>query len=131
MGWQVGYDSNWQRDVGYGVPAICDQPGCGEKIDRGLGYVCGAEPYGGEHGCGLFFCGEHMFCSDESYQACERCRDGQPPFDATPDTREWVEWKLADESWGQWRDENPEAVSAMREGLDTGKHEAYASERIP
>ena len=24
MGWQVGYDSKWQRDIGYGVPAICD-----------------------------------------------------------------------------------------------------------
>src|SRR5690606_23075125 len=53
MGWAVGYDSNWNRDIGYGVPTTCDHPGCNEKIDRGLSYVCGDEPYGGEHGCGL------------------------------------------------------------------------------
>lgn len=114
MGWAVGYDSNWKRDVGYGVPAICDYPGCGAAIDRGLGFVCGNEPYGGENGCGLFFCGEHMFASDKCGQLCERCRDGLPPFDPTPDTREWIEWKLTDDSWGPWRDENPEAVAAMR-----------------
>src|SRR4051812_7048849 len=26
MGWSIGYDSNWQRDIGYGVPAFCDHP---------------------------------------------------------------------------------------------------------
>ena len=115
MGWQVGYDSNWKRDIGYGVPAICDRPGCGAAIDRGLAYVCGGEPYGGEHGCGLFFCGEHMLFGETipRCQQCERCLNGEPPFDPTPDTREWVEWKLTDGSWGQWRDENPDAVSAM------------------
>ena len=44
MGWAVGFDNNWNRDIGYGVPAICDFPGCGEEIDRGLGYVCGGGP---------------------------------------------------------------------------------------
>ena len=47
MGWSLGYDRNWKRDVGYGVPAICDDPECTEEIDRGLSYVCGGEPYGG------------------------------------------------------------------------------------
>ena len=28
MGWSIGYDEKWQRDIGYGVPAICDYPGC-------------------------------------------------------------------------------------------------------
>lgn len=23
MGWSIGFDSNWNRDVGYGVPATC------------------------------------------------------------------------------------------------------------
>lgn len=53
MSWAIGYDENWKRDVGYGVPAICDHPGCNEKIDRGLAFVCGGEPMGGEKGCGL------------------------------------------------------------------------------
>ena len=85
-------------------------------IDRGLGHVCGGEPYGGEHGCGLHFCGEHLLVGGERQQ-CERCIAGQPPFEATPDTREWIEWKLTDESWGRWRDENPAAVSAMKTAI--------------
>jgi hypothetical protein len=52
MGWSIGFDTTWNRDIGYGVPAICDRPGCGEAIDRGLSFVCGGEPYGGEKGCG-------------------------------------------------------------------------------
>jgi hypothetical protein len=114
MGWQVGFDSRWNRDIGYGVPAVCDHPDCGEAIDRGLGYVCGGEPYGGEDGCGLYFCDKHMFCTDEGVQVCDRCRDEEPPYEPTPDTREWIDWKLTDESWRPWRDEHPDKVSAMK-----------------
>jgi hypothetical protein len=120
MGWQVGFDSRWHRDIGYGVPATCDHPGCGAAIDRGLAYVCGGEPYGGEDGCGLFFCGEHLFVGNHR-QMCERCLGFGPPFDPTPDTAEWTEWKLTDESWAAWRDENPETVKAMQASLVTAK----------
>ncbi len=44
MGWSLGHDNRWGkfgRDIGYGVPAICDHPGCNAEIDRGLSYVCG------------------------------------------------------------------------------------------
>jgi hypothetical protein len=109
MGWQVGFDSRWGRDIGYGVPATCDFPGCGEAIDRGLGYVCGGEPYGGEDGCGLFFCGEHLA------DLCERCEASRSPFEPTPDTPEWLEWKLTDESWAEWRRLHPAEEKAMRE----------------
>lgn len=109
MGWGIGYDNNWNRDIGYGVPATCDHPGCGEAIDRGLAHVCGGEPFGGDDGCGLYFCGKHLHpCR------CERCSNSQPPFDPTPDTKEWIEWKLTDESWKQWRDENPDEVAALK-----------------
>jgi hypothetical protein len=54
MGWAVGYDENWKRYIGYGVPAYCDHPKCNKEIDRGLSYVCGGEPYGGNDGCGLY-----------------------------------------------------------------------------
>jgi hypothetical protein len=119
MSWQVGYDSRWNRDIGYGVPATCDFPGCGAVIDRGLAYVCGGEPYGGENGCGLFFCQDHMLYGETvpSCEQCDRCRAGQPPFEPTPDTREWIAWKLTDDSWAPWRGENPEAVGAMRQAV--------------
>lgn len=124
MGWSIGYDTNWKRDIGYGVPAICDHPGCGEEIDRGLGYVCGGEPYGGEHGCGLFFCGKHQFMAGRResdrrvhyHQFCERCakRSKKGPFTPTPDTLEWIRHKLKHESWAKWREENAEEVKALR-----------------
>jgi len=113
MSWAIGFDSNWNRDIGYGVPATCDHPGCGKEIDRGLGYVCGSEPYGGEHGCGLFFCGEHLsFVDDHGAPLCERCQasGGPNPFTPTPDIPEWVQHKLTDESWAKWRSENPATV---------------------
>ena len=115
MGWQVGYDSTWNRDIGYGVPATCDRPDCGEAIDRGLSYVCGSEPLGGEHGgCGLYFCGEHLFRDGKRY-LCERCLAEDPPFEPTPDTAEWAHWKLTDESWAEWRRLNPERIEALAE----------------
>jgi hypothetical protein len=121
MGWQVGFDSRWNRDIGYGVPAECDHPGCEAPIDRGLAYVCGGQPYGGEHGCGLYFCSGHLLVGLDremrGVQQCERCADGEPPFDPTPDTAEWMEWKLTEESWGPWRDENPETVATLRQVL--------------
>lgn len=113
MGWAVGFDSQWSRDIGYGVPAICDHPECETAIDRGLAYVCGGEPYGGEHGCGLYFCGKHLAIGLDHPQICQRCYEEKAPFTPKPDTDEWVNWKLTDSSWAQWRMENPEAVQEM------------------
>lgn len=113
MSWAVGYDANWKRDIGYGVPATCDHPECNELIDRGLSYVCGGEPYGGGNGCGLYFCDKHIYCNGPPQ--CERCVNEQPPFVAKPDVAEWVNHKLTDESWAQWRADNPEEVSRLHE----------------
>ena len=115
MSWAIGYDDNWKRDIGYGVPAICDHPDCNEVIDRGLGHVCGDEPYGGENGCGLYFCEEHEVGEK---QQCERCAEGKDPFQPKPDTQEWKNWKLTHESWAQWRRENPKEAAALKEGGD-------------
>lgn len=113
MGWGIGYDENWKRDIGYGVPATCDHPGCGNRINRGLAYVCAdQQPHGGD-GCGLYFCDEHLRFY-EQWMMCERCGEGKPPFEPAPDTPEWVQWKLTDESWQQWRDEHPDEVAAMK-----------------
>jgi len=34
MSWSLGYDERWQRDVGYGVPAFCDAPGCNAQAQH-------------------------------------------------------------------------------------------------
>lgn len=109
MGWACGYSSKWERDVGYGVPALCDHPRCGKRIHRGLAYVCGDEPDGGEAGCGLFFCDEHRFHGDVGL--CRRCFDCKGPFRPSPDLAEWIAHKLSDETWAKWREENPEFVA--------------------
>jgi hypothetical protein len=103
MGWSIGFDTNWNRDVGYGVPAFCDHPSCKAEIDRGLSYVCGGEPYGGDKGCGLYFCREHLSVG----QRCSRCRHHKPPFRAKPDHPDWIRHKLTDDSWAPWRAEHP------------------------
>lgn len=118
MGWSIGWDSQWQRDIGYGVPATCDHPGCGKEIDRGLAYVCcGQQPYGGEDGCGLFFCGDHRGHDGK----CERCGQGEEPFTETPDTAEWMRHKFTCASWAIWRRKNPEAVEKLRKALKESK----------
>lgn len=120
MSWAVGYDENWGRDVGYGVPAKCDYPDCPEKIDRGLGYICGDQPFGGDDGCGLFFCESHMLIEVDEHghltgpQRCDRCIEGGATYDPKPDLPEWIRHKLTDPSWQQWRDENPDEVKALK-----------------
>lgn len=115
MGWQIGYDENWQRDIGYGVPAICDHPGCTNEINRGLGFVCANQtPHGGEFGCGLFFCSDHHNFDGQ----CERCVKGEDPFEPKPDLLRWIRWKLEHASWADWRQENPDEVKKMAENVD-------------
>lgn len=117
MGWAVGWDTNWRRDIGYGVPAYCDQPECTEEIDRGLAYVCGGEPYGGDLGCGLYFCENHLRTSTEMPyfpQLCTQCLCDEPPYSAKQDHPKWLEHKLTDESWEPWRNENPDSTEALR-----------------
>ena len=126
MGWSIGYDEKWKRDVGYGVPALCDEPCCKTLIDRGLSYVCGGEPFGGDHGCGLYFCEQHLrYCvvpsesggRNERNQFCARCCSSAEPYEPKPDVPQWMRWKLEDVSWQEWRDENPAEVEQLRAAL--------------
>lgn len=117
MGWAVGYDDNWQRDIGYGVPCKCDHPDCNSTIHRGLAYVCGGEPHGGEEGCGLYFCSKHLWVGAKLRQVCERCAEGKEPFTPKPDVRRWIKHKLTDKTWQPWRDENPKEVAALKAAI--------------
>ena len=102
MSWALGWDKHWKRDIGYGVPAYCDHPDCNAQIDRGLSYVCGGEPYGGDDGCGLYFCGKHLYAYP---QLCERCRKNMEPFNVKPDHPDWIKHKSTHHSWELWRQE--------------------------
>lgn len=107
MGWSIGFDDNWNRDIGYGVPAFCDAPGCSKKIHRGISHVCGAAPYGGSKGCGLYFCNDHLyfhlFKDMEIADVCYRCHHHKSSYKPKPDHPEWIKFKLTDPSWLAWR----------------------------
>jgi len=112
MSWALGYDQTWQRDIGYGVIAYCDHPGCTQQIDRGLGYVCAeGQPYGGDHGCGLYFCEDHRGCPEAGADDEVRC--GHQGFTASPDHPRWIQHKLTHPSWSDWRAANPAEVQRL------------------
>lgn len=117
MGWSIGYDRRWQRDIGYGVPAYCDHPRCSREIDRGLAFVCSGEPKGGDVGCGLYFCDEHRNGWRADHSVCSRCANYKPPYKAKPDHPTWLRHKLTDESWERWRAKNPDAVFRIQQAL--------------
>lgn len=114
MRWSIGYDNSWKRWIGYGVPAYCDLPGCGKDIDRGLAFVCGGEPYGQPHGCGLYFCPEHLTTTSRRPQRCPRCVAGKKPYKPGPEHPDWINHILTDESWTEWRAENTEETEKFR-----------------
>lgn len=126
MGYAV-YDQG-TRWAGYGVPAECDHPDCTTAIHRGLDYRCdewiewkyfleGVEVSGDgdwdneveierDDGCGFFFCEQH---SDHPGHS-------QVKVMGKPDSAEWVAHILTDESWAQWRRENPSRLNALTQG---------------
>lgn len=64
------------REAGYSVTDVCNEPDvCNEKIDRGLGYLCGGTPGGDEYGCGGYFCGAHLYGGPDECVGgqCARC----------------------------------------------------------
>ena len=116
MGWSVG-EGRDGRDIGYGVPALCDHPSCNKHIDRGLSFICGMINTDGEdRGCGLHFCASHLRYSPRFGQLCFRCWPRQRiPFTRKPDLPEWMQHKLTDESWQRWREENPIEVAICQQ----------------
>lgn len=115
MGYAVYYDNTWERFSGYGVPAKCEHPRCGEEPGRGIEQICGESPGGAEYGCGMTFCGDHLlYCDAEDGSVkslCARCQDvlendaDFEPFAIKPELREWTDHIATDPSWAQWREQ--------------------------
>lgn len=108
MGWSIGVGKDG-RDIGYGVPALCDLPSCNEVIDRGLAHICGMiNTDGEERGCGLHFCVSHLLYAPKyESQLCPHCWPRRrKALKRKPDIDDWVQHKFTDSSWHQWREEN-------------------------
>ncbi|MGW2920366.1 hypothetical protein ACWDBF_21245 [Streptomyces angustmyceticus] len=69
-------------EAGYSVPTTCEQPGCNERIDRGLAHLCGETPGGDEHGCGGYFCGNHLYMNSNPAACGSACRGCNDRYDA-------------------------------------------------
>jgi hypothetical protein len=125
-----------ERWGGYGVPAICEHPSCNKEIDRGVSYACGEEPFS-EHGCDRYFCGEHREyvsftddgelcehdiegedCDCDAVELCFSCSKKDKSFKSgypyKPEHPTWIKHLLEDESWLEWRTENPERVAELK-----------------
>lgn len=86
MGYATGQNNNG-REIGYGVEATCDHPGCNVVIDRGIAYCCGGDEGPGNAGmddepyCGGYFCASHLFFIpslgkfDAGLMVCLACLD--------------------------------------------------------
>jgi hypothetical protein len=61
------------EDGGYAVHTTCDDDTCPERIDRGLAYLCGPAPGGGEDSCGGYFCGAHLVHTERGDVRCAAC----------------------------------------------------------
>lgn len=141
MSWEIGFNENQNRDVGYSVTAICDHPGCTAEIDRGLGYVC-CEDINHRACCGAFLCADHR----ENYTYADELEDMEPEeleelgHDLDdPETQlliaegdivkcnhkaieykehaGWLNHCLTHETWAKWREENPALVAAYKDAL--------------
>lgn len=70
-------------EAGYTVEAVCEEEGCTEQIDRGLGFLCGATPGGDEYGCGGYYCGQHLYGGIGPAEGlCARCSKQHDTVDA-------------------------------------------------
>lgn len=131
MGWAIGQDRNRRRHIGYGVPATCDHPGCGTVIDRGISYACGGGVTGEVDNCGLFFCEDHRayFLEDLNgggESVCERCANDQSPFEPSPDTAEWAQHVLTDDSWAPFREAEPAWTEDYQSLITAQKEQQHA-----
>lgn len=82
------YRNGEKIEAGYTVEAMCEQPDCTEKTDRGLDSLCGETPGGDVQGCGGYFCAEHLYMGPENQIGwrCFLCRDnGTDTADYSPD----------------------------------------------
>lgn len=97
MGYQVYWANN--RFQGYEVTAYCDYPGCTIEIDRGIAYsnYDGTPPK-------VFCCTKHR---DEPFNYLEMVIENKEHPD-------WLHHVLTDETWENWRKENPKLVEKYK-----------------
>lgn len=114
MGYSVyEHGGRWQ---GYGVPAYCDHKKCFEEIDRGMGFqheIDKEECYG-DGTPNLFVCRKHSRANRRSVIV-----------DLEKEHPGWLQHILTDETWEQWRNENPDLVEKYKHLLESSKEKSF------
>ena len=54
-------------------------------------------------------------------ECCERCKKQEEPFPYKQEHPEWLEHILNDDSWEEWRNNNPQKVLDFKNNLWTQK----------
>ncbi|MER7953859.1 hypothetical protein [Streptomyces sp. NPDC096030] len=69
------YRNGKKIEAGYAVETTCEKNGCDARIDRGLAHLCGKTPGGDEHGCGGYYCENHLNIgpTSETGELCDPC----------------------------------------------------------
>lgn len=124
MGYGVYEDSDArdygvERWAGHMVPAECDMPDCREEIERDLDSKCEQHPADADliaegetdpemiaRGCGMFFCSTHLGATA-----------GYEGIKPKPDSLVWMRHQLTDESWADWRAQNPATARSRAEAV--------------
>jgi len=86
-----------------------------------------------EYGCDRYFCGKHLQyiringygercrhkndCECDIVNVCERCEKKKRLFPYKPEHPTWVKHLLTDESWVEWRKNNPQEVAELRKQI--------------
>lgn len=74
MGWASCGEDGQGRPIGYAHVAVCDEPGCDTRIDRGLAYACGGMHGDDVYHCEKYFCAEHLVvCPKAGEFVCQSC----------------------------------------------------------
>lgn len=141
MSYEMYFSTQHKRWQGYGVPAVCDHPGCKETIIRGVGYMCCENP-NNPVSCGGFFCDDHREVTIIHKSEFDDIEDDEdainellvdydlqevPEFDEDDcfyrcdhspieykEHPKWVAHVESDPTWAQFRLEDPEAFKTMQ-----------------
>lgn len=145
MGYKIGYQGKFKRFLGYGIPAICDHPGCETEIDRGMGHACyEGVPY--DSACGGFFCSEHHenyvypdeiedlhqeelnqlgLDPDEDYSDIDGAVCCRHSMEKHKEAATWINFILTDESWEKWREKYTEQTANLKKLYDEKGDKKY------
>ena len=120
MGWaDCGTDSRG-RPIGYAVEATCDHPGCGQRIHRGLPFVCGTMHGEEDYACEGYFCEKHrqhwLPIHGKPSMVCAACHRRWKAYaiERPEDAASLIAFFEEDEGEG-WRDCGAEKISGTVE----------------